>query len=296
QRALEAAHVLGLANDRAARPGHRGAQALERGQRSRADDSVGRLAHVELELGDRVGGPGAEDAVLLADLEAERVEAPLELADVVAPERGGTQVQDAVPQTVAGLDELAPGLAPDHAVRREPSLLLERSDDGPNLPSSSSASIRYPSSRRRCWTSRTASPVSGLRMILTQPQYSERSAGRQLNGRSAGETLRVESAQLEGGRWGSISRRSASFPRAPTTRAISFPSLKSMSVGMLMTPYRRVTSGFSSTFSLATWRASPFSRPISSTTGETMWHGTHHSAQKSTSTGWFALRTRSSKS
>src|SRR5581483_3850642 len=127
---LEPAHVLGLANDRAARPGHRGAQALERGQRSRADDSVGRLAHVELELGDRVGGPGAEDAVLLADLEAERVEAPLELADVVAPERGGTQVQDAVPQTVAGLDELAPGLAPDHAVRREPSLLLERSDGG----------------------------------------------------------------------------------------------------------------------------------------------------------------------
>src|SRR6476646_5541375 len=37
--------------------------------------------------------------------------------------------------------------------------------------------------------------------------------------------------------------------------------------------------------SLATFRASPRSLPISSTTGETMWHGTHHSAQKSTRTG-----------
>src|SRR6185312_5400202 len=37
--------------------------------------------------------------------------------------------------------------------------------------------------------------------------------------------------------------------------------------------------------SLATFSASPRSFPISSTTGETMWHGTHHSAQKSTRTG-----------
>src|SRR3954454_11347049 len=37
--------------------------------------------------------------------------------------------------------------------------------------------------------------------------------------------------------------------------------------------------------SLATFSPSPRSLPISSTTGETMWHGTHHSAQKSTSTG-----------
>src|SRR5215210_4223829 len=37
--------------------------------------------------------------------------------------------------------------------------------------------------------------------------------------------------------------------------------------------------------SLATLSFSPRSSPISSTTGETMWHGTHHSAQKSTRTG-----------
>src|SRR6059036_691949 len=88
----------------------------------------------------------------------------------------------------------------------------------------------------------------------------------------------------------------ASLPLAPTTRAFSSPSLNSMRVGMLITPYRRVTSGFSSMFSLATRRDSPFSWPISSTTGETMWHGTHHSAQKSTSTGSSDFRTRSSKS
>src|SRR4029078_12840224 len=43
--------------------------------------------------------------------------------------------------------------------------------------------------------------------------------------------------------------------------------------------------------SLASFRASPFSDAISSTTGETMWHGTHHSAQKSTSTGVSESRT-----
>src|SRR3712207_5292227 len=44
-------------------------------------------------------------------------------------------------------------------------------------------------------------------------------------------------------------------------------------------------------FSFATLRTSPFSFPISSTTGETMWHGTHHSAQKSTRTGVSEPRT-----
>ena len=46
-----------------------------------------------------------------------------------------------------------------------------------------------------------------------------------------------------------------------------------------------MASGFSSMLSFATFNASPRSFPISSTTGETMWQGTHHSAQKSTRTG-----------
>src|ERR671919_2136518 len=87
----------------------------------------------------------------------------------------------------------------------------------------------------------------------------------------------------------------ASFGLAPITRAFSSPSLKRMRVGMLITPYLRDISGLSSTFSLATLRTSDWSCPISSTIGETMWHGTHQSAQKSTRTGRSAFRTSLSK-
>src|SRR5437762_5648491 len=88
----------------------------------------------------------------------------------------------------------------------------------------------------------------------------------------------------------------ASLLRAPTTRAFSCPSRNTISVGMLMTPYFRVVSGLSSTLSLAALRFCALSRAISSTTGETMWQGTHHSAQKSTRTGRSDPKTRSAKS
>ena len=60
---------------------------------------------------------------------------------------------------------------------------------------------------------------------------------------------------------------------------------------MLMIAYLWATSGFSSMLSFTTRSSSVFSRAISSTMGETMWQGTHHSAQKSTSTGLSDCRT-----
>src|SRR6266480_3244927 len=65
---------------------------------------------------------------------------------------------------------------------------------------------------------------------------------------------------------------------------------------MLMTPYARAVWGLSSTFSFTAIIFDEYCRAISSTTGDTMWHGTHHSAQKSTRTGTFDCSTEVSKS
>ena len=53
--------------------------------------------------------------------------------------------------------------------------------------------------------------------------------------------------------------------------------------------------GFSSTFTFPTNAFPSYSFDISSTKGPTILHGPHHSAQKSTNTGLFALITNSSK-
>src|SRR6266508_1064924 len=78
---------------------------------------------------------------------------------------------------------------------------------------------------------------------------------------------------------------------APTRRFFSTPPTNSDSVGMLITPKRRATSGFSSTFSFASVSLSSCSPAISSRTGATILHGPHHSAQKSTSTALSDWRT-----
>src|SRR3990170_5571791 len=54
---------------------------------------------------------------------------------------------------------------------------------------------------------------------------------------------------------------------------------------MLMTSYVPDVCGFSSTLSLATRSLPEYSAAISSTIGEIIRQGPHHSAQKSTSTG-----------
>src|SRR4051812_14774579 len=65
----------------------------------------------------------------------------------------------------------------------------------------------------------------------------------------------------------------------------TLPSTNTDMVGIDMMPYSRAVSGFSSMFSLTMRSLSPCSLAISSSTGATILHGPHHSAQKSTSTG-----------
>ena len=94
---------------------------------------------------------------------------------------------------------------------------------------------------------------------------------------------------------GARSRSMASFRTffgtAPTTLSTGWPPLKNSRVGMLMMPYRPATSGFSSVLSFMTLSLPLYSEANSSTTGATIWHGPHHTAQKSTRTRPEALPT-----
>src|SRR5476651_923589 len=78
---------------------------------------------------------------------------------------------------------------------------------------------------------------------------------------------------------------------APTLVAATWPWEKIIIVGMPRTPYLVGTCGFSSMFSLAMVILSPSSVASSSSDGAIMRQGPHHSAQKSTSTGFLASRT-----
>src|SRR5881394_4011573 len=82
---------------------------------------------------------------------------------------------------------------------------------------------------------------------------------------------------------------------APTTRSSSWPPLKRISVGMPLMPNRCDTDGLSSTFSFTTRALPAYFSATASTVGASMRQGAHHSAQKSTKTGWAALSTSASK-
>ncbi len=83
------------------------------------------MADVALELLERVLGAGAEDAVDPAGVEAERAEVLLELADVVAPQHRGREIEQPVTEAVAGLDERGPGLWSADPVGPQAAALLE---------------------------------------------------------------------------------------------------------------------------------------------------------------------------
>src|SRR6185312_15783004 len=81
------------------------------------------------------------------------------------------------------------------------------------------------------------------------------------------------------------------FGAAPTWREASWPSLNSIRVGIDMMPYFDAVPGFSSTLSLTIFTLPLSDFEISSSAGAIIRHGPHHSAQKSTTTGSFALST-----
>src|ERR1700749_1605063 len=86
------------------------------------------------------------------------------------------------------------------------------------------------------------------------------------------------------------------FGAAPTWREAISPPLKSIKVGIDITPYFDAVFGLSSTFSFTILTLSPIAPEISSSAGAIMRQGPHHSAQKSTTTGPVALSTSASKS
>src|ERR1044071_5522139 len=83
---------------------------------------------------------------------------------------------------------------------------------------------------------------------------------------------------------------------APTWREAISPPLKIIRVGIDITPYFEAVFGLSSTLSFTILTFSPIAPAISSSAGAIMRQGPHHSAQKSTTTGPFALSTSASKS
>ena len=159
------------------------------------------------------GGVGAEDAVFVAGVEAERVEAALELDDVVAAQHRAADVEHPVAEAEAALDQRGPRLAAADAVDAQRSrapgtrATLTSVRGRTEVPSSSGGDRREPSATRRCWRSRTASPL--------------------LPGRSDG---RIAQPMNSARSW-----RSWPLPLAPTMRFTGSPSLKTSSVGMLIT-------------------------------------------------------------
>ena len=81
---------------------------------------------------------------------------------------------------------------------------------------------------------------------------------------------------------------------APTFVAAISPSLKRIRVGIPLTPYFAGVSGFSSMLTFTTVRLSLYSFASSSSAGAICTHGPHHSAQKSTRTGFSDLMTSAS--
>src|SRR3954465_11511541 len=78
---------------------------------------------------------------------------------------------------------------------------------------------------------------------------------------------------------------------APMMLLTGLPSWNTVMVGIDMTWESRGICGFSSMLSLAIVSLSACSAAISSSTGATILHGPHHSAQKSTRTGLSLPRT-----
>src|SRR5271157_4546747 len=87
----------------------------------------------------------------------------------------------------------------------------------------------------------------------------------------------------------------ARLPVTPMVLSRASPPAKYSKVGTDWMPYRAARAGFVSTLTLATFTWPACSVAISSSKGAIILHGPHHSAQKSTRTGWLDWTTSLSK-
>ena len=105
-------------------------QAVEGGDALRPADGVGHGTDVALEVPQRLGGVGAEDAVAPPGVEAEGVELLLQVEDVVAAQHRRPVVEEPVAEPVAGFHQRAPRLAAADAVDAQAPGRLEGPDGG----------------------------------------------------------------------------------------------------------------------------------------------------------------------
>ena len=90
-----------------------------------AGDSVLGHAAVGLEVQQRTQTVWSEDPVDLSRFEAERVEAALEVGNVVAAHHRHPVIQHAIAKGVSGTDQRTPGIGADDAVRGQATASLE---------------------------------------------------------------------------------------------------------------------------------------------------------------------------
>src|SRR6185503_17483986 len=93
----------------------------------------------------------------------------------------------------------------------------------------------------------------------------------------------------------SIFSTSFSLGTNPRSWSRTFPPLKNRTVGTDMMPYFTAVAWARSMSRWATFRRLAYSPAIASTTGASLLHGAHHSAEKSRSTGREDCRTSFSK-
>ena len=114
--AADRTELLGLADDPTPRHVVERTHPFERRDRVQPDYAVGFVADVALEIAHRRLGLGTVHAVLLARIEAERIELALQRSDVVAAQERRVDEQGAIAEPEARLHELTPGVGPDEPV------------------------------------------------------------------------------------------------------------------------------------------------------------------------------------
>ena len=180
-------------------------------ERRRPQDAVHGEPRVALEVGQGLGGEGPEDAVDATGVEAEGRQPSLQVGDVVAAQHGAAEVEEAVPEAQARLDQGRPGLGAADAVDAQAPAVLEALDGGLGPGPEDAVGV----GRGRQVDQGQPSLQVGDGLALLARGERERVAGRY--------------------RYACSSWRSWALPRAPMIRSSGSPSLNSIRVGMLIT-------------------------------------------------------------
>ena len=198
-----------------------------------SDDPVRFVADVPLEQPKRAVGPRTVEPVLLAAVEAEGVQHPLELSHVVASEHGSAVIQRAIAELPPCLDELFPGVGSDEPVDPKVTLPLEPAD----------GRLRRGAERPIAFGvvddgAERLQPRLDVRDLPDLDRLHDRCASVRVcvDPRRDGNRRGIRVGKRPYARCGSRSRRIASLGRAPVTLATSLPALNRINEGIDITP------------------------------------------------------------